>query len=68
MQETEFLGQLLTYMVMINMIVLAITKEGINQGIHFLKCLISRYTTGLAADDAGSGDADSVASGCITLL
>lgn len=41
MQETEFLGQLLTYMVMKNMIVLAITKAGIIQGTHFLKCLTS---------------------------
>lgn len=67
MQLTEFLGQLLTDMVMINTIVLAITNKGISQVTHFLKCLISR--NGLAAAGAGAdAGAESDSSGCITLL
>lgn len=41
-QETEFLGQLLTDMVIMNITILAITNDGINQGIHFLNCLTSQ--------------------------
>lgn len=43
-QETEFLGQLLIYMVITNITMLATTNTGINQGNHFLKCLISLYS------------------------
>jgi len=45
MHEKELLGQLFSYMVMMKTITLAITKKGINQGIHFLKCFISLYST-----------------------
>lgn len=41
-QESELLGQSLTYMVMINTTTLATTKAGISQANHFLKRLISR--------------------------
>lgn len=41
-QLTDFLGQLFTYMVIMNITVLATTNDGINHGIHFLNCLISR--------------------------
>ena len=45
MHENELLGQSFSYMVMMKTITLAITKQGINQGIHFLKCFISLYST-----------------------
>lgn len=66
MQEIEFLGQLLTYMVMMNMMTLATTNEGINHTTHFLKCLISRYTGGVAGAGEVNGGV-SMSTGCTTL-
>lgn len=66
MQEIEFLGQLLTYMVMMNMMTLTITNEGINHTTHFLKCLISRYTGGVAGAGEVNGGV-SMSTGCTML-
>lgn len=68
-QETEFLGQLLTYIVIMNITILAMTKEGIIQGAHFLKCLTCVYITGLeAVEDCNWGVwLVSISTGCTAL-
>ena len=66
MQETEFFGQLFTYIVTTNTIIFATTKTGINQETHFLKCLISLYSKGVVLAEAGKGE--SICTGCIKLL
>ena len=65
MQEDEVSGQLLTYMVMMNTKTLAMTKIGINQGTHFLKCFISLCST-VAAAFEGNGWA--ISTGSTTFL
>lgn len=66
MQETEFLGQLFTYMVMTNITVLATTKVGNSHGTQLLKCFTSRNTTGLGVAAAGAGAGGVVAVGMST--
>lgn len=55
MQDTEFLGQSFTYMVMTNITVLATTKVGTSHGAQLLTCFTSRDTTGLGVAPAAAG-------------
>lgn len=69
MQDTEFLGQSFTYMVMTSITVLATTKVGTSHGTQLLKCFTSRNTTGLGAAGAAAaagtgGGAGTSATGC----
>ena len=65
MQETEFFGQLFTYIVTTNTIIFATTETGINQETHFLKCFTSLYSNGVVFAEEGTGG--SISTGCTKL-